>query len=354
MKKAIAITIVILLCIQANAQTLSGVVYDKATKQPVQGAYVYLNGTSIVNLTDNSGKFSLTVRQTINTQLVFSHITYNLVNIEDPFNNLPDTIYMEERPNTLREVIVHGDPFSRQQKLRAFREQFLGITQAGRSCRIVNEDDIQVWYNVPTKTLFASSNQPIEVINEYLGYRTLFTLVDFKTEYSSVTLNRNRVQQSYYAVLTSFTDLKPDDIRIKKRRDDVYVTSTRNFFKCLAYDPFFILDTTDDPIFWVYEGRNQIDFNSHFIINDTISQKAIKISNALIEKENPDDSLLRINISHYDSDNRGFRYYSRISFFTNTLLVDQYGNIDKIDKVTFEGRLGRARAGNMLPLNYVP
>ena len=356
MKKTIIVTIIILSCIQINAQTLTGLVYDKDTKQPISGAYVYLDGTSIGDATNNTGKYTLTVRQIINTKLVLRHVGYRTIIIEEPFIHLPDTIYMEELMNTLSEIIVYGDPFSRQQKLRAFREQFLGMTQAGRSCRIVNEDDIQIWFNVPTKTLMASSEQPIEVINEYLGYRTLFTLVDFKIEYSGVTLARNSIQTTYYAVMSYFTDLRPDDRRIKRRRNDVYEESSRNFFKSLAYDPFFSSDTTDNPVFWVYEKDigTQIDFNSYFTINDTLSQKKIHIPDDIIEKDNSGNSLLRVNVSHHNSDNRIFRYYSRVSFFTNNLLVDQYGNIDKIDKVAFEGQMGRARAGNMLPMDYEP
>jgi len=354
MKKALIFTIVILSCIQINAQTLTGMVYDKDTKQPILGVYVYLDGTSIVDVTDNSGKFTLAVKQMINTKLVLRHLGYHTLIIEEPFNNLPDTIYMEEQFTMLGEVFVQADQFSRRQRLRAFREQFLGQTQAGNSCRIVNEGDIQIWFNVATKTLRASSDKPIEVINEYLGYRIFFTLVDFWVEYSSVTLNSNRMQRFYFEVTTLFADLRPDDARIKRRRDDVYEESTRNFFKKFAYDPFFSSDISDNPLFWVYENGAQIDFNLYFTIKDTLSQKIIYLSDAISEKENPDNSLLIINVSHRDPHNRYLRYYSDISFFTPNLLVDQYGNIDQIDKVVFTGLMSLKRAGDMLPLDYEP
>ena len=47
-------------------------------------------------------------------------------------------------------------------------------------------------------------------------------------------------------------------------------------------------------------------------------------------------------------------YSSHISFFTNTFLVDQYGNIDQGDKVLFTGVMGWARARDMLPKDYEP
>ena len=358
MKNTLIITIVLLSCIQINAQTLTGVVYDKATKQPVYGVNVYLDGTSIGVATDNSGKYTLLVKQLINTKLVFRHIAYQTFIIEDPFVHLPDTIYMEERLTTLSEITVQADRFSRRQKIRAFREQFLGLTEAGRSCRIVNEDDIQISFNMATKTLRASSDKPIEVVNNYLGYRILFELVEFRAGYTSVTLNPTRCQNVYYAVTTSFTDLNPDNRRVKSRRDETFEASSRNFFKSLAYDPFFSSDTTENPVFWVYErGAGQIDFDSYFTINDTLSIKAIHIPDGIIEKDNFDDSLLRINVSQRNNnypDNRYSRYYSTISFSTNTLLVDRYGNINQFDKVFFGGYMGLSRAGDMLPMDYVP
>ena len=346
MKKALTFTIVILSCIQINAQTLTGVVYDKATKQSIPGAYVYLDGTSIVNVTDNSGKFTLAVKQMINTKLVLRHLVYNTIIIENPFVHLPDTIYMEEQMNILSEVTVRADPlFSRRQNLRAFREQFLGMTQAGRSCRIANEDDIQIWFNVATKTLFAYSDKPIEVINEYLGYKIFFELVDFRTEYSSITLDRDKVQQSYFAVTTLFTDLRPNDVRTKRRRDSVYEASSTLFFRNLSNN------TLNESGFKIHKGGFQIDPNIYFTIEDTLSLKMIRLI--------PERANISSNIGLYTPPLSTFsvsfnRRQTDIRFHTNSLLVDQYGNIDKIDKIVFLGAMGQNRAGDLLPIDYEP
>ena len=353
MKRVVIVTIVVFSCIRINAQTLTGVVYDKNTNQPIYGAYVYLDGTSIVDVTDESGKFTLDVKQIINTRLVLRHVAYHMIIIETPFTHIPDTIYMEEQINMLGEVVVRSDPFSRSQKLRAFREQFIGRTEAGRACRIVNEDDIRIWFNTATKTLIASSEQPIEVINEYLGYQILFTVDNFETEYSSVTLNSNRIENVYYAVMTLFSDLKPDDEIIKMRRDNIYKESSGNFFKALAYGSN--TETTSD--FTVSKDGLQTNPYLYFTIKDTLSQKMIHIPDSIIEKTNPDNSLFSINVSHRSREGSSNRYvwsHSTISFFTDTLFVDLYGNIDQGDKVVFTGMMSLRRAGDMLPLDYEP
>jgi len=338
----------------------TGTVYDKDTNQPIPDVYVSFNGTMAYAITDDSGKFELTVTQRLITQLVFSHIAYHTVIIENPFDEFPEKIYMEQRSNILNNVVVsvkglpeYADPFSRAQKLRAFREQFLGTTRAGRACIIMNENDIELRYDVRTNTLYAFSDNPVVVLNEYLGYMVSFTLLDFKVEYAIqkrsfnigpvsyfneyVALGRNNVQQSYYAVMSSFTDLNPDDERIKSRRDDVYEQSSTSFFKNIANN------TLDESGFRFYEigRRYHIDQSKYFTIeeDDTPWLKKIRVISS-------SDSMINVR---YRS-NR----LSILNFRTDTLLVDSYGNIDHPNKVIFRGVMGDARVGEMLPLDYEP
>ena len=362
MKKITIVIIIILLCYRINAQFLfSGTVYDKATNQPITDVYVSFNRTTANAITDNSGKFELTVTQRLNTQLVFSHIAYNMVIIENPFEEFSGEIYMEQRLNILGEVTIQTDPFTREQKLIAFRKQFLGETPAGKSCKIMNENDVQLWYNVETNTLSASSDQPIVVINEYLGYQISFILLDFKVEYtiarqnsvnennifytthphtlvdvfrqnSYSPLNSNNARLSYFAVISSFTNLSQNDARIKRRRDEVYNRSSTFFFKNL------VNNTLNDVGFEISIYKATIN-PCWYTTQDTLSLKMVRLI--------PADTELTIRVLYQ-------RGKSDITFNTSTLLVDCYGNIDKFDKVVFTGLMGQSRAGNMLPFDYEP
>jgi len=353
MKKSIIITIIVLSCCCINAQILTGIVYDKITKQPIPDVHVYLDGTLINDITGASGKFELKVEKILNTKLVLHHLSYQTVIIENPFERLPDKFYMEERVNMLSDVTIQADRFTREQKLKAFSTQFLGMTQAGRSCKIVNESDIRIWYNMQTQTLLASSDNPIVVINEYLGYQILFTLVDFWVSYSIVTLNNDYVRQSFFAVTTSYTDLNPNNARIKRRRDEVYEKSSASFFRNFANN------TLNEAGFKIYRNGFQITDHSHyFMITDTLSLKKIRLNPNTIQSPSVPGIRIESNGTVKSSSPTISVLYRReqsdISFFTNTFLVDQYGNIDQIDKVAFSGVMGQNRAGNMLPLEYEP
>jgi len=410
-QKTIVIAILFLWYCHATAQVITGIVCDKATKLPVPDVHVYLDGTSINTITDASGKFELKTKSAINTKLVLHHLSYQTAIIDNPFGGLPDILYIEGRVRTIREVSIQADRFTREQKMKAFREQFLGVSRAGKSCIILNEDDIQLTVNMQTRRLLASSDNPIVVVNDYLGYKISFTLFDFWVQYGLgiVSLDNDYVHSSFFAVVSSFTDLFPDSRRIKRRRDSVYEISSNNFFKSLANN------TLKDNRFIVFEKSFPINHEQYFSIKDTLSLKMISIIpsknidskndtyqhvpndyeirndtvfhnkkvNRVIPKTNPNsgfpamnDTLVRrpmviggIPNTNIDKEMMFYsgpklsgkisvlyrrRIQSDIYFATDSFLVDRYGNINQISKISFSGQFGKNRAGDMLPIDYEP
>jgi len=331
-----------------NAQTIKGIVCDKDTKEPVPYVYVYFDGTSINTLTDTLGKFRLETKSVINAKLVIQHMAYQPLVIDHPFKQLPDTLFIEEKLNPLEEAIVSVKPdrFTRKQKLQAFREQFLGLTPAGRSCIIMNEDDIHLAYNESTRRLRASADVPILVINNYPGYKVLFTLTDFWAEYRFNGLNSKLLLKTFFSAVSSFTDLNLDNTKIKQHRDEVYKKSPKYFFKSL------VNNSLDKNEFKLYSKAQKFDLNQYFTIIDTLSQKRIFIfkntdisGNQAYFEEKP---LVVIDV--YNSVDKESSLY----FMTDSLLVDRYGNIDRIEKVLITGQMAENRAGDMLPIDYEP
>jgi hypothetical protein len=182
--------------------------------------------------------------------------------------------------------------------------------------------------------------------------------VDFRVAYSYVTLNRENIRQSFFAVTTSYTDLNPNDRRIKRRRDEVYDRSSTFFFKNLADN------TVKENGFRIFKGGFPIDHSLYFTTKDTLSLKIIqlvpergKINSATVPTIRVSTNPVTSPTIRMSTDPPMFsvlyrRRQSDIAFYTDTLLVDQYGNIDKIDQVMFSGLMGQNRAGDMLPLEY--
>lgn len=327
-----------------KAQTLTGHVYDNKTKKPINEAYVYLDGTAIHTTTDINGYFELIADKIINTKLVINHIAYEVALIENPFEKTPPKIYLKEQANVLNEVIIQADRFTRKQKMNAFREQFLGNTKAGKSCIILNEDDVQVYYNEETQTLSASANKPILINNNYLGYKLLFELIEFTVQYNNKTLDNESVKQSFFLGTSSFIDLNSNNSKIKKRRDDVYKTSSTYFFKNLANQ------TLKESNYLVFNKSYQVNPYMFFTIKDTLSFKQVEVD--------PDSGIDRFVLGYkqpvfgkistlYDK-----KIQSSVIFLTNKIWVDNYGNITPVDKVIFSGHMADQRVGAMLPIDY--
>jgi len=397
--KIIIFTIVFLWHSLAGAQVITGIVCDKITKLPVSDVYVYLNGTSISTFTNISGRFELKTKSVINTKLVLYHLSHETVIINNPFDGI-DTLYLEERVKTIREVTISAARFTREQKMKAFREQFLGMSRAGRSCIIVNEDDIELTTHF--NRLLASSDKPIEVMNHYLGYKISIILVDCFVQYAAngpviFSLDSDYAQSSFFAVILLFTDLYPDSRRMKRRRDNVYENSSNYFFKS------WVNDDLKDNGFILFNRGLSFNYRQYFSIKDTLSQKMISIIPSMEHSRDtviqpvsnfPDtlkrngktifilpnnDTLMRKqtmmsvvptipSASGLDKGEGTFytgpklsgkisvlyrrKIQSDIYFMTDTFMVDLYGNIRPINKIAYNGQMGENRVGDMLPIDY--
>ncbi|MDR2038523.1 MAG: redoxin family protein [Bacteroidales bacterium] len=334
----------------AYAQILSGSVYDLVTKLPVKDVHVYLDGTSYQTTTNADGKFELLIEKKINTSLIFRHLSYHTESIPDPFEKDLSKIYLEEQVDSIREVVIQTDRYSRKQKMKAFREQFLGMNKAGRSCRILNEDDIQLFYNANTGKLSATADQPLVIENKYLGYSIQFNLISFEAYYgglfltgssSAGHLGNNSIRFSLFLGTSLFTDLEPNNKMIKKRREIIYTNSPRNFFKNLSQNT---LEASHHRVF--HEGF-LTDPHTLFSIKDTLPIKQVRINEGIkpLKWSETEYIYLKMSVLHK-------RDQSDIYFLTNAFSIDPYGNTNMVDKIRFTGEFGQQRIGNMLPLEY--
>ncbi len=347
------------ICGYAAAQTLTGMVRDKQTKQPIPNADVYLMGTSYFTLTDSTGRFELSIRKQINSPLIISHLTYG----SQTFNNLnaiPAVIWMEEKAADLSEVSVVGKMrYSKEKKLDVFRRFFLGVTAAGKACRILNEEDIELIYDSKNRQLRATCKKPLRIDNKYLGYEIQYELLSFVVAYSRDAMADKWLQYSLYSGHSVFKDTAPGNERILRRRKDAYRGSAENFFRHL------IMGDLEQSHWRLIKGGHLLTPTACFLVTDTLSMKKITLLPAiqghtatymkppygevwLINKDKPALGNAYKNNVDYNAPR------SAIAFFTTELLVDSYGNVSPWDAVSFSGEMNEKRMGDMLPYDYEP
>ncbi|MDF9831243.1 carboxypeptidase-like regulatory domain-containing protein [Parabacteroides sp. PF5-6] len=333
--------------LSVTAQVLKGTVFDKQTKESVINANVYLEGTSYFTITDADGNFELKVNKRVNTRLIISHVAYHSFVAEKPFESIPAVIELNEKENRISEVLVKGDKprFSRKEMMRAFKDQFLGTSKAGRSCIIRNENDIYFHYDRPNKTLKAFCDAPVVIENKYLGYIISMELLVFEAEYYEVSLWNKAFKRVLYLGPTSYQDVSQGNLAIQKRRERAYNGSSKEFFrllidKKLKKSPYTIPSVPPEKLFIVTNDPQAEDTKiirihpKYYEYKDTFAPHA-------------DSSSVVITVLHKQEP-------TYFEFKSNTYHSDAYGNIYDVRDLVVSGSMSKTRIGDTLPLDYEP
>ncbi|MGM0581579.1 MAG: carboxypeptidase-like regulatory domain-containing protein [Bacteroidota bacterium] len=104
------------------SQKISGTVINPAG-EPLIGASVYIDGTTIGDITDVNGAFSFKIKPEINAVLIVSFVGYKTLYLNKPSTEKPYTFQLEEDVSVMGEVKVYNNPFSRKQLMKAFKEE---------------------------------------------------------------------------------------------------------------------------------------------------------------------------------------------------------------------------------------
>jgi hypothetical protein len=327
------------------SQNIKGKITD-SNQQPIAGASVYLDGTTIGTVSDSDGLFEITSKSKYNTLLIVKFMGYEDIYVSNPYEKEFFTFVLVPKQNEIETVVVVKDGFTRKQKLQLFREQFLGLTKYGKACKILNEDDIDFNYDLDTFTFTASCSEPIKVENPLLGYLIDFDLQDFYVKFNFKTIKSANAIQSLFLGTVKYTETNIDD-KITKNRNDVYFGSAVDFFKG-------IIDNS-------WSEKRFILFEDKFSVNPTDYFKVLKKED-LYEVTVTSTNKVSLSIggvkrnNFYADFNLLYRKkrQSRVVFKTETFFVDTFGNNSHKDQIVFGGDIGQQKAGNTLPLDFEP
>lgn len=337
------ILILLLFPVFVLAQNIKGKVTN-SNNEPIEGASIYLDGTTIGTSSNSEGLFEITSSNKYNTLLIVRFLGYEDVILTNPYEKEFYTFVLVPKTNEIETVLVVKDGFTRKQKMQLFKEQFLGITKYGKVCKILNEDDIDFNYDLNTFLFTARSSEPIKIENPELGYVIDFDLHNFYVKFNFKTIKSAFVIESMYLGTAKYTDVS-SEVKIIKNRKDVYLGSSMHLFKS-------VIDNSWSPSsFILYEGKFSVNPNYYF--------KVTKV-NDLYEVTVSPTTKPALNIGGIKS--AGFyadfnllynkKRQSRVIFKTETFYIDNFGNTTHRDQIIFGGDIGQQKVGNTLPLNF--
>lgn len=314
-------------------QTFSANVLDDKTKAPIESASIYFDNTTIGTTTNSEGKFSVFYTDATQSNLIISYLGYETATILDYRQKNNRTIYLKPANSVLEEVVINTDDgLTRRQKLKLFKQQFLGQSTFGRSCKILNENTLILKYNKRQKQLTASSVEPLIIENKSLQYLISFNIQTFDLNFSYVEEKNNifNIKSVGYTGNTFYKNLEDfNKKKAEKNRQKAYNGSVLQFMRALYNE------NLEAENYQVFFKRFKTDPWKHFEIQPITNANTKRI---LLDK--PVTIL-------YNNKNQ-----SKITFLNPAILVDEYGNYVDVTKVLFSGAMGNQRVGDLLPLDY--
>ena len=227
-RMGIALLVVLLLLpfISISQITVQGTVLSEATGLPVEGASLYFNNTSIGTSANAVGKFSLSLPDIGNAELIVSAVGFQLLVFKPDaaaIKNKNIIFKLAQKEGQLKDVLILTDAV-RKKYLAIFETQFLGITEEAAGSSIKNLKDIYFTSGDSKNSFKAYSDTSLVIINKMLGYKISFELIEFLYDQQSG-------RTSYYGY-TRFEEMG-DKKRWVKNRKRCYYGSTVHFYRSL-------------------------------------------------------------------------------------------------------------------------
>tara|TARA_R110002049_G_scaffold112299_3_gene261728 strand:+ start:1361 stop:2392 length:1032 start_codon:yes stop_codon:yes gene_type:complete len=324
----------VMIAVVTQAQiTITGFVLDEGNKEVLEGVSVFYDGTTIGTITNSEGYFTITTPKKLTAPLVISYIGFE----NQIYNNLETSslgeVFLKESAVQLNEVVLKPDTWSREKKLGIFRRQFLGTTPPAVECKILNEDDVRLYYDKEKNILYGYANKPLQIRNKFLGYIVQYHLVDFEVRYHNSLSGFNMVESVFYAGTALFTEIN-EKVKRKyiKNRDMAYYGSVLHFMRALSKRRLY------EEKFRIFKERQEVEPYLYLRVDNSTTDGNVKVEQ--IEE--------RLNILYDKWGN------SNITVIDSAFHIDAYGNHAPANNVLFGGDMGLLRIATVLPLDYQP
>ncbi|WP_405252409.1 carboxypeptidase-like regulatory domain-containing protein [Dokdonia sp. Asnod3-C12] len=318
-----------LFAITIHAQdVITGTLLATQDSLAIENASVYFNNTTIGAISNAQGDFKITRDNAIQTELIISVLGFETLII--PHNQLGSlgTLYLKESIDSLDEVILDDDTWSRERKMRAFKKHFIGSVLNTKDVKILNEKDIRLRYSATNGMLYADSNAPIRIRNKNLGYLVSYDLMDFEVTYEKSLNGFNMARKSFFVGTVFFENIKEKTSRkILKNRTAEYKGSLLHFLRALRDHKLV------EEMYRVFLGKYETAPYAPFKIIATDKGHEV--------------TLLEDDIQILYNQDEQSKLEATASFF-----IDSFGNHSPVDVLYTGGAMAARKVGAMLPLTF--
>jgi hypothetical protein len=306
-------------------QVITGIVLDQESREPVDFASVFFNGTFVGTTTDELGYFELNVSKYATRSLTISAVGYAAASISEFVPGKQYQVSLVRKLYDIEEVTVSTKSLVRRRRanMRIFRNEFIGLSVNARKCHILNEEDISFNYGSDRDTLRAYASSPLVIQNLSLGYIISYHLERFEYERKTKTM-------LFTGSIIFNRDLANDEkskLLYERRRANAYIGSCQHFFRVLW------ANSLEESEFSVSSSRSGLRLSYDDIVYQDMQGR----------------KFLRYH------ENLTIEYYSNISylsFLDGKVLFEQDGYFEPTP-IIWTGYMSLQRIADFLPYEYL-
>jgi hypothetical protein len=362
MKKIISFLAVTFLSVATFAQstyyTISGKVIDAATKAPMQSASVFAQNTTQGAATDAAGNFKIALPNggydLVITYSGYQTETKRITTADAADNNMVIELKLKEK--ALEDVVIRTsneikDGWEKYGDF--FLENFIGKTANSKLCSIKNKDVLKFYFSKKKNRLKVLASEPIEIVNEALGYNIKYTVDSFTYEYNT--------QLCLYTGYPLFTEMQTSDTAKQNawaaNRLKTYNGSLLHFMRSLynkqlkeeGFEIQFLIKTNDKetalPLTNFYGAINYSKDDSTQTVEILPNQTEVAL---LYNKQKPEQNYITAN----PGDPEKFQL-SVLSFTPKeSIIIEQNGYYFNQTDITINQYLGWKKMADMLPYDF--
>jgi len=228
--------------------TVTGRVIDSATQEPLSGASVYCQNTTVGTTSNKQGEFSLQLKSG-GYDLIVSYTGFQTQRLQISHSDakLPD-IQMTREETSMAEVIIKSDNALKDGWERYggfFMQQFIGTTPNSAKTSLLNPEVLKFYLLKKTNKLRVLATEPLQIENRALGYNLRYALDTFLFDY-----NTNISSYSGFCLYSEMDG--PDSLKSlwTKARERAYNGSKlhfmRSYYDSTLQEDGFTIDLLDE------------------------------------------------------------------------------------------------------------
>ena len=334
---------------------ISGKVIDAATKLPLQAASVFAQNTTIGTATGAEGNFKMELPNggydLVVTFTGYQAETKRITTADAADKNI--VIEIKQKEKEMQDVVVRNT-YEVQEGWEKygdfFLESFIGKTDNSKQCIIKNPEVLKFYFYKRRNRLKVLATEPLDIINNALGYNIKYSLDSFTHEYNT--------QVSLYSGYPLFEEMQPESQEQKDKwntnRLVAYNGSILHFMRSLyhkqlkeqGFEILFLVNFNDKetavPVKDFYGGLNYAKDDSTQIVTMRPNQKNVVL---IYKNENPAASFLAAN----PEAPAGFEL-SVLSFLSKeNISIEQNGYYFDQNDISINQYLGWEKMADMVP-----